>query len=228
MNIGVFGDSYADKAYLDYSYPVIWYNFLQKKYGHTIECFAEGGSSIVFSARLIELHASKYDLVIWCLTIPGRFSFRQHGKTRSYHIASANDKCDSNDIGIIKKHQVCLDYLKWVFDWDQEMFVAKSIVSYIQNCFPNVMIIPCFPWPLESTFNLFDLAQQEADHYFPGKKLNKIFETYKDLSPGHITKSNQEILADLINHNLNPGIFKTSYDNFVVPTTPFDQAFKKL
>lgn len=228
MKIGVFGDSYCDKVRVNEPVPVIWYNFLQKNYGHTVECFGEWGSSILFSAKLIEKYASNYDLVIWCVTTPGRFSFPDPSSDRSYHVTTAWDECRTTDPDLVKKHQVCLDYLKYVFDWETENLIGKSVVFRLQSQFSNLMIIPCFPPPLDAKFNLYTLCEQEARFYFPGKQLHEIYKDYRDTRPGHLTLKNHEILANLVNDNLKPGIFQTSYDNFVQPTLPLDQIFKKL
>lgn len=221
MKIGVFGDSFCNKVRVDSRPPVIWYNFLNTEYGHTVDCFGEAGSSIVFSAQLIEQHAADYDLVIWCVTTPGRFSF-----PGSYHVTTATDQCTTTDIDLANKHQACVDYLKYVFDWPTENLIGKSMVSYIQAQFPNIMILPCFPAPLESNFNLYNLSQQEIDHYFPGKEFGDIFKNYYDIRVGHLTLENQKILAQLINNNLTPGIFQTSYDLFPTPTQPLEEIFK--
>lgn len=229
MKIGVFGDSYCDKARLNSDPPVVWHNFLKQDYGHTIECFGEFGSSILFSAQLIEQHAVNYDLVIWCLTTPGRFSFP--GPTpeeRSYHVTTSWDECHTKDIDLAKKHAVCVDYLKYVFDWKNESFVGKSIVSYIQSTFSNIMIIPCFPPPLSANFNLYGLCEREAQAFFPGKELHEIYKDYRDIRAGHLTLENHEILARLVNDSLTPGVFQTSYDNFVSPTIPLEKIFIKL
>lgn len=246
MKIGVFGDSFCNKVRLNSPTPVVWYNFLQADYGHDIDCFGEPGSSILFSAKLIEQHAANYDLVIWCLTTPGRFSFPDPSKDISYHITTAWTECTTNDFDLAKKHEVCIDYLKYVFDWDTENFVGQAIVTYLQSKFSNIMIIPCFPPPLGATFNLYEVSQRETNFYFPpakvyknpilnaisspgvyfpGKQLHTAYTDYHDGRVCHLTLENQTILGRLVNENLKPGVFQTSYDHFVDPTTPFDQAF---
>jgi hypothetical protein len=226
MKIGVFGDSYADKSGLRADNTSFWYNFLEKNHAHEIDCFGESGSSILFSADLIEKNASNYDLVIWCLTTPGRFSLPHVINGRNVHVTTSWDKCKSTDIEILKKHSVCVDYLKYIFDWNTENFVSKSVVSYMQSQHKNIMIIPCFPPPLSSNFNLYTLCEIEANFYFPGKTIPEIYKTHNDLRSGHITKENQKILADLINQDLRPGIFQTSYSNFIKPTQPLNMVFQ--
>lgn len=222
MKIGVFGDSFCNKVRANSQPPVIWYNFLQEEYGHKIDCFGEAGSSIVFSAQLIEQHARNYDMVIWCVTTPGRFSF-----PGSYHVTTANDQCNTTDLDLINKHQACVNYLKYVFDWPTENLLGRSIVSYIQTQFSNVMVVPCFPAPLNAEFNLYNLSQREIDHYFPGKEVGDVFKHYYDTRVGHLTLDSQKILAQLINDNLEPGIFQVSYDLFPTPATPLEKIFTK-
>ena len=227
MKIGVFGDSFADKSYQFSKSPAIWYNFL-KNHNHTVECFAEAGSSILFSAELIKKHFQNYDLVIWCLTTPGRFSLPHIVNNRSYHITTANDICTNKDSEVITKHKICVDYLKYIFDWETENLINKSLVAYLQNECGNLLIIPCFPPPLDVEFNLYKLCEWEADFYFPGKSIPEIYQKYQDLRPGHITVDNQRILAELINQQLTPGVFQTSYTNFINPQLPIDKIFQKL
>jgi len=228
MKIGVFGDSFCNKLRLNDNPPSIWYNFLQQDYGHDIDCFGEAGSSIVFSAQLIEQRATDYDLVIWCVTTPGRFSFPEHEGPwhGSYHITSASDRCNTTNIDLANKHQACVDYLKYVFEWPTENLIGRSIVSYLQTQFSNIMIIPCFPGPLEAEFNLYDLSQREIDHYFPGKEFADIFKNYYDTRVGHLTLNNQKLLARFINDNLAPGLFQTNYDLFLPSTVPLEEIFK--
>jgi hypothetical protein len=222
VNIGVFGDSYAEKK----SSNKIWYHLLQDKHGHTVQSFGEGGSSINFSARLIDQLATNYDLTIWCVTTPGRFSFQVDNC--QHHVITAQDKYYNNNIEIEKKHQACVNYLKYVFDWEEENFVGRSVVSYITTKHNNIMLIPCFPPPLDAKFNLYTLCENEARYYFPGKTIPEIYQKYQDLRPGHISFENQEILAQIINDNLHPGMFQTDYNNFIKPLLPLEKVFIPL
>jgi hypothetical protein len=231
MKIGIFGDSFCNKNRLDSDPPEIWYNFLQTDYGHSVDCFGEAGSSILFSANLIQQRAADYDLVIWCVTIPGRFSFPAAPEfitwqASAYHVTSTSDVCNVKDIDLANKHQAAIDYLKHIFDWPTDEFVGRAIVSYMQTLFPNIMIIPCFPGPLNAKFNLYDLSQREIDFYFPGKDCTEIFQNYFDMRVGHLTLDHHKVLAQLINDNLEPGTFQTDYDNFSDPTIPRDDIFK--
>jgi hypothetical protein len=229
MKIAVFGDSFADKSHAD-SQDAIWYNFLQHEHGHEVTCWGEAGSSILFSAELIQKHARDYDLAIWCLTTPGRFSLPHnfHDSDRHVHVTAAWSQCLIDNIEIRKKHAACIDYLKYIFDWDTENFVGRAVVSYVQQQNPNLMVIPCFPPPLDTKFNLYTLCEWEAGFYFPGKTIPDIYQRYHDLRPGHISRQNQRLLADLISKELKPGVFQTSYENFQAPSQPMEEVFARL
>jgi len=221
VKIGVFGDSFVDKR----SNKHIWFNILQHKHNHKVESWGEAGSSIEFSAQLIDQKAQDYDLVIWCVTTPGRFSFCVDGK--SYHVATAQDVCQEQQLEVKLKHQACTQWLKYVFEWDQGNFVGQALVSYLLNKHKNLMLIPCFVPPLSAEFNLYAIAEKEAQFYFPGKTLPEVYEKYMELRQGHISNENQMILADLINQNLKPGLFQTGYENFVNPTVELSECFIK-
>jgi hypothetical protein len=222
MNIGVFGDSFADKTW----HADIWWQLLKTEYGHQVECFGECGSSILFSAQHINRLAKNYDLIIWALTTPGRFSLQD--KTKTVHVKHSQDACSSSDLCVQKQIDICRDYLVHVFDWEQENFVGESIAFHLQEKYKNIMILPCFPAPLSAEFNLYQLCEREAQEYFPNKSIPDIYLEYQDLRPGHLTTDNQRILAKLINEKLQPGIFQTDYSNFVKSGQPIEQCFLKL
>lgn len=222
MKIGVFGDSFADKTW----HTDIWWRQLGTVHNHQVECFGECGASILFSAQQINKSAKNYDLVIWALTTPGRFSLQD--KIKTVHVKNSQDAHSALDLHVQKQINICQDYLAYVFDWEQENFVGESIALHLQEKYKNIMILPCFPVPLSTAFNLYQLSEQEAQGYFPGKSIPDIYTEYQDLRPGHITLDNQCILAKLINENLQAGIFQTSYSNFVKPSQSIDQCFSKL
>lgn len=226
MKIGVFGDSFAEKAYIQSTTPVIWYQYLTCL-GHSIECWGESSSSIYFSAHQIYEKSNNYDLIIWCVTTPGRFSFKNNNN-EWHHVIGTSDQYVGNDPEINKKHNVCVDYLKWMFEWDSANFIDHCVVTQVAQQSKNVMLIPCFPPPLSANFNLYTLAEKEAQHWFPNQTLPEIYQNYHDSRAGHISKHNQEILATLINKQLGPGIFTANYDDFVTPLLTQDEAFKKL
>jgi len=231
MKLGIFGDSFVEKEHL--SNPITWYNHLKTEYGHEVDCFGESSSSILFSAKLIDQYAPRYDLVIWALTVPGRYSCYSFINKKNYHFSSSNGVVITDDATIEKKFNVYCDYLKYMHDDRDENFVGQSIVSHITTKHKNILVVPCFPNPtttdfnLHKIFNLYAVSTKEAQHYFPNRSIVDIYREYQDIRPGHFTADNHRILSKSININLQPGLFQTDINNFVSPTVPLEQAFKK-
>ena len=222
MHIGVFGDSYAEKN----CSGTIWWKSLRDDYLHDVECFGEGGSSILFSARMIMDLAQKFDLVIWCVTALGRFSLPK--KDGSYCHMSPTYITDNSDAEIDWKKKICIDYYLHIVENSDDVLINKGLISYICSEKNNIMIIPCFPDPLKQNFNLKDINVMEIQHFLPGWDLPKFYQHYFDRRDGHLTPTNHRILAQEINQNLSPGIFQTSLDKFQKPTEKFEILFGTL
>lgn len=213
MKIGLYGDSFA---YQQRPGP-IWFKLLEA-HGHDVFSYGEPGSSLLFSAKLLLKHHQDYDFNIWCLTMPGRWSFvdpENPGRwihstnfTTQKQIALAHYE-------ISKQLIACQDYRKWVFNWEDERLLGQGLVKLIQSEVDNLMIIPCFPWPLTVKFNLFTISQREFDTMFPNQDSHEVFKKYQDQRLAHLSLANNRRLASLIANELVPGIFQTSYDNFV-------------
>ena len=232
MKIGVFGDSFADQTWDQYDWATIWYKELRLQ-GHTVSVFGEAGSSISYSAKLIEWNGHGYDLIIWCVTTPGRVSYQVNNQW--YHISAGTEdrnninpkKLGITDVEVIKKHMVASDYIKWLFDWEQAKMESSALVRDFQSRY-NMMVIPCFEAPMSADFNLYNICEWEAQHWFPGKNMVDIQSKWKDMRPGHLGRDNQLRLGKLIGNNLNPGIFTASIDDFMLPTQSLNEVFEKV
>ena len=224
MNIGIFGDSYADKNQIESS---IWWGIIKQTTDHDVVCYGESASSIMFSAKKILENYHKYNLIIWCLTQSGRQTV--YWENEPLHFSFGADFKNHPSKLIREQWALFIDHWQSdLLDWENEKIIGKAIVHYISDVCKNVMIVPCFRDPLECDFNLFDLSRREAEFYFGAKKAEHFYSKYQDLRPGHLSISNQRILAEEIKENLAPGIFQTDYSKFQDPDTPLDQMFKKL
>ena len=225
MNIGVFGDSFADKDAAN-----IWWRKL-KKYGHHVDSFGESGSSLGFSADLVLSNYNKYDFVIWCVTSVSRISFWY--RDQLYHNTGMNLPPDSGDVFLDQKRRIIYDYISKAFDWHHQEIMAHGMLNYALSQIPNLMIIPCFDTPVyfmkKSGFNLYSVCEMEVKHYLPSRDTAYAMTHYRDLRGGHITDTNQQILVDRIAKNLKPGIFTAAdLTDFAVPNDPFETVLEKI
>lgn len=195
MNIGVFGDSYADDS------AGTWIDQL-RSLGHSVGCFGVAGSSISYSARLLDQNC-KFDMLIWCLTTAGRFSFVDPETDEYIHAItdlSFAKNSFKNRPGVLRQLIACQDYQKFVQNLSEEEFVYRYMVEGMMIKHKNLMIIPCFKSPLYLGFNLFDITNSQPED--------------EKFTPGHLTIENHNRLFSLIKNNLKPGYFTTSLDNF--------------
>jgi hypothetical protein len=226
MKIGVFGDSFAEKHWVSDT----WWRSLEN-HGHDVTCYGQAGSSILFSANMIDKHAHNFDFLIWGLTCPGRISL-PIDESRYAHLMIGSQHSpkwfEIDGFDFKKKIQAYNDYLKYLYIDDDENMTGQALAYWFMQKYQNLMIIPCFRPPLHTKFNLYKLSEWELEHFFPVQQSwNDIHQKYQDIRAGHLTNANNKILAELINQNLKPGVFQTEYSNFEVPNVPFDQIMQK-
>jgi hypothetical protein len=224
MKIGVFGDSFADAKLTD-----CWFNLLASDHGHTVKSFGLGGTSIMYSAKLVDIYASQFDLVIWALTESDRHTLQVGSRIIPLLPGSSAPSIllkVSDELPIGKFHAVYQDYMKYLFSRKDADFGAQCIVNSMMTTHQNILILPCFPNPVHTEFSLMSVSEMESQCYFPNQSLSKVWEQYRDLRQGHITAANHAVLARYINDNLEPGILRMSLDKFVAPGEPLSQLFQ--
>jgi hypothetical protein len=215
MKIGIFGDSYAEKC----APSDAWWQRLKFDHGNDVTSYGEAGSSIAFSMNLLEKFHDQFDFNIWCLTTPGRISIPL-GHDNFFHSTNHLDT-SGNAISTTKKDRAVLidvsrNYLKYIFDWNYENLVGKLLVEHYLKNIPNLMIIPCFPPPLNTEYNLYKICETEIQSVFPNKQVHvhEIYQEYYDKRSCHLTTTNNKILSDIIAQNLSPGILKVQCSDF--------------
>lgn len=222
MKIGIFGDSFADR-HLTQS----WWNLLQTRHGHQVRSFGEDASSIFFSARILDIYANQFDLVIWALTESDRHTVMLD---RDFlHLGPGGYKSSNPDADrtVMKRlHTIYQQHLKYIFDRGETNFVATNIIENLRNRHTNVLILPCFFNPLHQDFCLYKISEKESNHYLGIQDLAQIWRRHEDLRQGHLLPRNHEILCDLLQDNLEPGIFQADLDLFVAEDGPVHQYFQ--
>lgn len=230
MNIGVYGDSFAHNWPLEKG---TWWTKLVTKYGHQVHSYGVGGSNIGYSAALLEKHWQEYDLNIWCLTNPGRISVQLNGDQWLHQLTWLVNRSPKQlskflryDKDRIKRVEVCRDYLKYLYNYEEDYLAGRSL-AHFHLAKGNVMIIPCFKDPLKDYASLWDACDIENQYYFPGQDMKQLLEIWEDRRFSHFTPVNHEILGDMVNEKLVPGIFEIDLSRIQKPDSKFEDAFRK-
>lgn len=229
MKIGVFGDSFAN--WNDQNVPVgLWWEHFPNVKDFAVH--ATRGSSLIHSAMMLNARGRDYDLNIWCVTTTSRFSKVVNDRWVHFQVIGPGKKGVSSHIPLDSSEEfmygVVADYYKYIYTYHEDLLQSQALVDHLTNKLGNVMVIPCFPQPMNTKFCLNDISMMEWEHYFPNRDYSDIGTKYKDLRPGHITLENQRILCELISQKLEPGIFQTDLSHFSPPVGPVEKHFQKI
>jgi hypothetical protein len=229
MNIGVFGDSFCDK--LNVVNKPSWFELL-KEFNHNVISYGEPGSSILFSAKLIEQHYQKFDFIIWCVTDPNRITVSVADNPTHFNAYGLGLKKVKGFDELSFKTNIIADWFKYILDPNEASFTGQALVSYMSQKHQNLMIIPCFSIPLDASFCLCDVSNFEIEHYFSkvtsGPTMLDWAKKYKDIRRCHLSTTNNQLLASAIESNLHPGVVDFSYTIFQTPNECVTECFEKI
>lgn len=177
----------------------------------------------MFSVERLQEHAAKYELAIWCATMPGRLSFpTPYGPPwpRTWQHWRVTEPIISKDSRVQRKQQVYRDYYMELVDLEQDNFVNAAVIHHVMRTCPNVMVIPCFFPPLKLQFNLYDVTYHEMRPCFDSDDdCRNWHQNYHDARSGHLLPENHRLLAQLIQSDMKPGIFQADINQFAQATS---------
>lgn len=218
MKIGVFGDSYCHDYDNIGAGNYSWYNVL-RSYGHDVTTFGQAGSSLLWSAKQIKKHYDKFDFVIWIVTRPHRITVDLDESPGTMHFTTPPTDYDIKRLKLdsSKNKLRAVDmWFKYLMDEGDIHLTGKALLNLYANTYGNLLMVPAFHediYPIEmnqDTFSLYNLCVKEAEHY--SSDVSSLLAHDNRLC--HLTIENNAIFARLLNDNLKPGFFQTSYDNF--------------
>jgi hypothetical protein len=228
MKIGIFGDSYAT-TFRGPDKPA-WVELLED-HGHTVNSFAKGGTSILWSAKLLEEFASEYDFLIWCYSCSPRVTLPINEPPGVLNTRWDLDSYDNESFNLEETRQKIDCLKKWFrygYDPRELKIIGESLVDYYLKKYDNLMIIPCFDEPINAEFCMSQICMMEIEHCFPDiKDYYTFFKKYREERSCHMSTENNQIFANLVAKNLQPGIFQTELSNFKKPGS-WDKLFTKI
>ena len=245
MNLGIFGDSFGDsRINLDEDHSSIntntksWPYILAKKLNATnLYNFCENGSSLFYSYKKFLEYQHKCDLVIFLVTVPGRYTklFRFKHINRSIHINSIPDidQIIKNSTLTLEEHTQLEDLKKYylMLDIEWETIACKCLLNEIKRV-KNVLFVPCFSFFQENSKGLCltDIREYQIKilKQTMGWKafLNKYKETTNTVC--HFTDEFNQYVAECMYHSLKDNIWNTTQ---VLPSTinhTFDHYYKLI
>jgi len=211
MKIGIFGDSFADP--FKNNPTKSWIDILAENYD--IACFGHRGTSLYFSAKLLEENYSKFDKCVMMVTHPGRIEFpREIEKLLLNEIAdcpnmfsrhiTSHGQADLKfknfkELGKSKTanaYKAAMDFYTYLHDEEKESYIHNIIVKYLKDKFPNLILLRIssatnLPNMPISDISIMETNKWGAFKFQPGFGFNECRNC-------HLTEANNVILGNKI------------------------------
>lgn len=208
MRLGIFGDSFAyDRKNIDWS----WTNQFAEKLGTTAENFGYPATSLFYSYRQFLLHRDKYDLIVFVVTEPQRYtkSLTINGVEDFYcNINDVENALQNSNLSSIDRKE--LEHLfGWYFMQDREFIITSQdlMISHMESVHDNIIFYPAFvdslvPSKIESynlpnNFSFYDLVCLQTSLL---KIKSEQASPYKELSTlsNHLAKEFNDCFANIL------------------------------
>jgi len=246
MNIGIFGDSFAEQHPSRRNDNIFhWADLLND---HHLTNYARGGSSLLFSYNNFIRYSENHDYNIFVVTSPGRLwidnqelldtgifedgfitginslDFRRLALKKKTDLNFSKRKLAENAFDSIENY-----FLIWMSD--QQNFLIHDVV--LKDIFKskNTLFIPAFEnsFKLNHKFtslnqiSLMELSSKKFKEVYPNEWKTIIKKKFMlvDYRMGHLSRENHKILYEKINEYIvskTAGELQIDLDDFVVPS----------
>jgi len=221
MNIGIFGDSFADNNKAN---PTK--NWIEVVADHfNVTCFGRSGTSLYYSLKLLEENYSKFNKCVLIATWPGRtelssralFSLLDNNTRNTIRLELPSlSQCEyqieyykkQNNNSAVKAFEAARDYFVYLHDDKKEQYIHNALVEYAKNKFSNLLII-------KISDCLVDVFQMENKIWNIEKKKHQF--DYNDLRNCHMTEANNIIFGNKVVEMLQGKEVTLRLKDFVKP-----------
>ena len=147
MNIGIYGDSFAQANHPDLA--ICWYKLLAERLDGVCYNYGKPGSSVYFSYKEFIKSCNRYDLNIFLVSRPGRFPEEIIlSNKRTYYISSLDNLTRlKNNVKLSEDDEFTLNNLTGWFNSPHSSFdndMADLMIDKIETLHDNTIIVPCF------------------------------------------------------------------------------------
>jgi hypothetical protein len=224
VKVAVFGDSYADKANHSDPDSETWYEILKRKHEFNVTSYGKNGASIEFIFNEFYHNYPRYDYVIFIKTASGRVTLPKHIpipeefaflRFNMPNILEQNKKfTESMNLVHPNKALTALeDYYSYLFDEGISGHVCDALALYAKSlCGAKGLFLNVVD---DTGSCLMDISNREL--HTAGLSLEDM-RKYSDKRNCHISKRNNEILADKVARWIDLGEFNLNPDDFEYDT----------
>lgn len=224
MKIGIFGDSFGDKAsnVPETETSKAWASYIGQEFDTDNHCAC--GSSFYYSANLFLKTHHMYDKIIFLITLPGRIEvahpFAENiMPNRIANFGHATSLVEEFSMGNghlnDKIYQAAVDYFLYFHNFEQDCFFQYAAIDKLKNVRKeNILFLPCFLHSVEEVNRkndeLFQITSlDEKDSAL--KKSGRI----NDHRHSHFNDQNNIIFAKNIKNWILNGVWDFNIKDYV-------------
>lgn len=227
MNIGIFGDSYADPV--SHNPTPTWIKLLNQHPNFHASSYAVSASNLYYSVEQFKKFYTRHERNIFVATHPGRIWLRASFPHDPYKFISGISTIEAyldyyknfkepEKTRYTKIFNALEVYIAHIQDNQYEYYLQGLMLQELLSLDKNLIIIPCFGHsnsPIDVNGNLFSIFEKENKAWgIDGVKLQN-----SDIRNCHMTAENNAILAQkIIDHLENGNPIDLNIDHFVAPS----------
>lgn len=221
MNLGIFGDSWADinpaehRSLKDNRLP--WASWISNDLSAKLHCYALSGTGLWWSFENFLKNYKRFEKIVFLYTHYGRWNGLTDDLSSIAHIREPNqiDWVDQDNKDYAQK---LIDVYPFLYNDDLNLFIYQQIfdeVNYLCDKY-GIQLVNILAFDREQPkikiskqkgavlHNLVDIMNFEIDN---SERLKKYIGSVYDIRHCHMNPHNNRILADIILENLtNPNI----------------------
>jgi len=224
MKIGIFGDSFGEKAtnVPETATSKAWTTYLSQEFD--VDNHSACGSSFYYSVDLFLKNHHFYDKIIFLITLPGRIEvvkpFAENvmpNRIATFEHARSLVEAYENRQEIFNKkiYQTAVDYFLYFHDFEKDCFFQYAAIDKIKNTRKeNVLFLPCF-------FQSVDESNRKNNELFQITSLDEIDLASKrsgrigDHRHCHFNDQNNIIFAKNIKNWILNGVWDFNINDYV-------------
>lgn len=240
INLGIFGDSFADDTNTNNSES--WIDVIRKTEKYKIINYARAGSSFWYSYKQFIEHNQKYEKNIVLVTTPHRLVIPEDSnidvpKFINYQqVLERFYSLNDNQESLKKDYELIKNYYEKIHNWEQDESLHALMLKEIINLRPDTIVYYSIP-PSKDIFSLFHVVMFECaalnidillrDKWtYTSNMLTKLHQQgRRDSRKCHMTEENNQVVGEMFVKKLEGRTAEITESDLKRPSKPIDFYF---
>jgi len=210
MNIGIFGDSFAQ--FNKDATPFHWSTIIKEKLNAEVEHYGYPSTSLFYSYKKFLENYTKYDLIIFAVTDPDRyvktFDWIDKPANTNQYISGYGNVIDLKKKASHEQDKKMLAHLEGWFimsDFEYNSTMQELMMRHMESLHTNIIFYPCFVQSfLLERYNQSGFPKPFAMYSLLERQIQLIkLLGHTTLMPLHCRKENTKVLAGHLSPEMN-------------------------